>query len=90
MSKQEQVKTPEQRIKKIIKQTENDLLQTIEQDCRLITTLKTQRDNLLDAAREILSDFDNYGEVLQTGFNGEYGSDTGIGRLKIIVSKIDN
>gem|GEM_PF-7121471 len=79
----------EQRIKRIIKQTENDLLQTIEQDCQLITTLKTQRDNLLDVAREIVSDFDNYGEVLQTGFDGEYGNDTAIGRLVIIVDRIN-
>ncbi|KKN56246.1 hypothetical protein LCGC14_0573910 [marine sediment metagenome] len=81
--------TMEQRIKRIIKQTENDLLQTIEQDCQLITTLKTQRDNLLDVAREIVSDFDNYGEVLQTGFDGEYGNDTAIGRLVIIVDRIN-
>ena len=46
--------------------------------------------DLLDAARELLSDFDSYGEVLQTGFDGGYGKDTAIGRLNIAVKKIDN
>lgn len=45
----------EQRVKRIIKQTENDLLKTIEQDCRLITALKTQRDGLLDACTKVAS-----------------------------------
>lgn len=81
--------TIEQRVKRIIKQTEQDLLETIEQDCRLITALKTQRDDLLDAAREIVSDFDNYGEVLQTGFDGGYGKDTAIHKLSAIVKQIE-
>lgn len=37
--------------------------------------------NLRDAAREILSDFNRYGEVLQLGDNGEYGMESAIGRL---------
>ncbi len=45
--------TVKQRVKQIIKQTEKDLLKTIEQDCRLITALKTQRDKLLDACTKV-------------------------------------
>lgn len=39
------------------------------------------KDKLLDAANEILSDFNQYGEVLQQGDNGEYGLESPIGRL---------
>lgn len=37
--------------------------------------------NLLNAAREILSDFNLYGEVLQVGDNGEYETECAIGRI---------
>ena len=36
---------------------------------------------LISAAQEIASDFSKYGEVLQTGDNGEYGADSAIARL---------
>ena len=40
---------------------------------------------LLEAAKEILSDFNFYGEVIQhDGFEG-YGDDTAIGQLQIAV-----
>jgi len=45
---------------------------------------------LMDAAREILSDFNQYGEVLQTGDNGEYGMDSAIGRLNSAIVACDN
>ena len=40
---------------------------------------------LLDATREILSDFQTYGEVLQPGNNGEYSIESAIGRLQTAV-----
>lgn len=45
---------------------------------------------LLEAAQEVVSDFDNYGEVLQTGFDGGYGKDTAIYKLGIAVNRIEN
>lgn len=42
---------------------------------------------LLLAAEEILSDFNQWGEVLQLGDNGEYGMDSAIGRLNSAVIK---
>ena len=50
---------------------------------------KQQQEDLLDIAREIVSDFNNYGEVLQTGFDGGYGADTAIGRLSVIIKQIE-
>lgn len=52
--------------------------------------LVQQQEDLLDAAQEIVSDFDNYGEVLQTGFDGGYGEDTAIKRLSIAIQQIGN
>lgn len=49
---------------------------------------KQQQEELLSVAQEIVSDFDNYGEVLQTGFDGGYGKDTAIYRLRAIVKQI--
>ena len=40
---------------------------------------------LLEAAREIVSDFNYYGEVLQPGDNGEYGTESAIGRLSAAI-----
>jgi hypothetical protein len=42
--------------------------------------------NLLEAAQEILSDFNQYGEVLQQGDNGEYGTESAIGRLNTAIT----
>jgi len=39
-------------------------------------------DMLLTAAKEILEDFDTYGEVLQTDEEGEYGPKTAIEKLR--------
>lgn len=50
--------TIEQRVKRIIKQTAKDLLETIEQDRRLITSLKKQRDAMLDECKDLI-DFDS-------------------------------
>ena len=44
-----------------------------------------QEQNLLDAAREIVYDFNYYGEVLQTGDNGEYGTESSIGMLSAAI-----
>jgi len=50
----------------------------------------TEREqNLIDAARVILSDFNTYGEVLQVGDNGEYGMESAIGRLNSAVIVYD-
>lgn len=48
-----------------------------------------QQTDLLVAAQEIVSDFENYGEVLQTGFDGEYGKDTAIYKLSAAVKQIE-
>lgn len=45
--------------------------------------------NLIDAALEILNDFDTYGGVLQVDENGEYGEDSAIDRLNIVVREIE-
>ena len=45
---------------------------------------------LLDAAKEILSDFNRYGEVLQVGDNGEYGTESAIGRLHTAIYGFDH
>lgn len=61
------------------------------ENCTITITEQTQQQkDLVDAAREIVSDFDNYGEVLQTGFQGDYGKDTAIGRLSAAIQQIDN
>jgi len=39
-------------------------------------------DMLLAAAKQILDDFDTYGEVLQTDEEGEYGPKTAIEKLR--------
>lgn len=39
-------------------------------------------DMLLTAAKEILDDFDTYGEVLQTDEEGKYGPKTAIEKLR--------
>ena len=50
----------------------------------------TEREqNLLDAAKEILSDFNYYGGVLQVGDNGEYGMESAIGRLNTAIHQCD-
>lgn len=45
---------------------------------------------LLVAARQIVADFNTYGEVLQMGDNGEYGVESAIGQLAMAVDEIDN
>jgi len=37
---------------------------------------------IIEAAREVVSDFNTYGEVLQVDDNGEYSGETAIGRLE--------
>ena len=49
-----------------------------------------QQEDLLWAAKEIMSDFNRYGEVLQVGDNGEYGRKSAIGRLNTAIQQIDN
>ena len=44
--------------------------------------LTEQHQKLILAAGEIVSDFDTYGEVLQTDENQEYGETTAIERLR--------
>jgi len=44
--------------------------------------------DLVRAAREIVSDFDRYGEVLQHGDNGEYGEESSIIQLKLALEKL--
>jgi len=44
---------------------------------------------LLEAATEIVNDFNNYGEVLQAGDNGEYGTESAIGKLAEAVNEIE-
>lgn len=63
-----------------------------ETEARLIAAApetKEQRDELLEAAQEILRDFNQYGEVLQQGDNGEYGLESGIGRLASAIEKAE-
>jgi hypothetical protein len=43
-------------------------------------------DMLLTAAKEILEDFDTYGEVLQTDEEGKYGPTTAIEKLRQAVN----
>ena len=53
---------------------------------------KTNREwqaELLSAAQEILYDFNTYGEVLQVGDNGEYGTESAIGRLSVAVHGLE-
>jgi len=52
--------------------------------------MKEQEQNLLDAAREIVYDFNHYGEVLQTGDNGEYGTESSIGMLSTAIHQYKN
>lgn len=49
----------------------------------------TRQTELLNAAREILSDFNRYGKVLQVGDNGEYGTESAIGRLSKAIHDIE-
>lgn len=44
-------------------------------------------DNLYDASREILDDFDVYGAVLQCDREGEYGPESAIEKLREACSK---
>ena len=44
-----------------------------------------QIQELYQTACEILNDFDNYGEVLQTDINGEYGKEATIEKLRTAV-----
>lgn len=44
------------------------------------------KDDLLEAAEEIVSDFNRFGTVLQEGDNGEYGTSSAIGQLASAVS----
>jgi len=46
--------------------------------------------DLLDATREILSDFNRYGEELQAGDNGEYGAESAIGRLNTAIEQYNS
>ena len=48
-----------------------------------------QQEKLLDVAKEIVRDFNRCGEVLQAGDNGEYGTESAIGRLDAIVNQIE-
>lgn len=48
---------------------------------------KKREQDLLDVAKEILSDFNRYGEVLQVGDNGEYGMESAIGRLSAAIQR---
>ena len=48
-----------------------------------------KKDNeLLWAACEIINDYENFGEVLQTDKNGEYGHTTAIFRLQVAVNRL--
>lgn len=51
------------------------------------TILKDTADKevLLDAAREIVQDFNQYGAVLRVGDNGDYGTESPIGTLAAAV-----
>lgn len=60
------------------------------ENCTITITEQTQQEDLLLAAREIVSDFNRYGEVLQVACNGEYGTESAIGRLNAVVQQIDN
>lgn len=55
----------------------------------MVQPKSTQQENLLNVAKEIVSDFNRYGEVLQVGNNGEYGTESTIGRLSAIVKQIE-
>lgn len=46
--------------------------------------------DLLIAAGEIVSDFRQFGEVLQVGDNGEYGQESSIGRLNNAIGKYED
>ena len=45
--------------------------------------------DLLDAAREVIGDFQQWGAVLQTDTRGEYGEGSAIGKLMAAVEKIE-
>lgn len=45
--------------------------------------------DVLDAAHEILGDFDNWGPVLQTDDNSEYGPESPIERLRAAVNRVE-
>ena len=49
--------------------------------------LNQSHKELIQAAQEIINDFDAYGEVLQADDNSEYGKDAPIERLRQILAK---
>ncbi|KKN21071.1 hypothetical protein LCGC14_0928970 [marine sediment metagenome] len=49
-----------------------------------------QEQNLLNAAQEIVYDFNHYGEVLQVGDNGEYGTESSIGMLSAAIHQYED
>ena len=56
---------------------------------KAIDKLKEDRAALLEAATQILDDFDNYGEVLQTDPAGEYGRKSTIEKLRQAIAKAE-
>ncbi len=56
--------------------------------CR-VNQLESKPADLLDAAEEILRDFNMYGEVLQQGDNGEYGTESAVGQLAEAIAKAE-
>lgn len=51
--------------------------------------MNEREQNLLIAANEIIGDFKQYGEVLQQGDNGEYGTESPIGQLSAAVEQYE-
>lgn len=47
-----------------------------------VENLTEKHGELILAAQEVISDFDTYGEVLQTDDDGEYGPTTAIEKLR--------
>jgi hypothetical protein len=50
--------------------------------------MKKEIRELLMAAKRVVGEFDDWGEVLQTDDEGEYGPDTAIERLRAAVSAV--
>lgn len=51
---------------------------------------KEESQELFDAAFQIVSDYENWGEVLQTDDGGEYSKESAIGRLQVVCDTINN
>lgn len=45
--------------------------------------------DIVDAAHNIVVDFDNYGEVLQTDESGNYGPESSLGQLRTALEKLN-